>query len=755
MPEPIHQRAQAPAQRSGSGPAKPVRQSVRVTQILGRHPKSAKPTVARGHNRYEQEADRVADRVMQLPKPKGSDLSHRLGPDDRGTPRQQRGPGVEPGAEQGHDAGLLGQSPRVARILRAATPGSGRGLSCTQRSGETTELAPGLSGRIRQRLGAGEPLADDQRAFFEPRFGRGFAGVRVHRDPPASQLAASIGARAFTLGNAVFFRRGEYQPGSPRGRRLLGHELTHVVQQGGATEGRQPGIPVSSRADRVVAPERDIGDSYSDAELQAYLSFLNTGGAIEDHLDSDNKARTIVAAWRHGGSPYTLSPILKVLLIREMQSGFTGDDDEWAILELLWRSDNSALTTIFTTIQASDLNSDFHGSEWDELQVFYSRRFSGGMTDLLAGTVAPTGAPLPLGADLSLMEGLAAPSAVDQARVMAAINTEVRTSSGAPPTFSQTITGEADPWEVRVRDAINAAITSMYTRMVASRPARIPANMFADTHIDRVAADAQSETDSVYGSYYGSRPAFAVGTNIRDAFTTRDAGISASTANADWAANFRVLKLLNGNRDIADINRQHGAIHTRSTEWGLIAPILGFPLVPVLTEAENDSAAPHVTTGIVGTRRAELLDIHRNWPAFAGGGTIFLDRMKAATDAENRDKMYDLFGTVIHEYIHTLEHADHVAFRRTLRARQGGFVLREGMTEYLAKRVWDRVDFNSARRTLIEGVFQDPLNPDGHSIALPPRYDEWRNAGRAAMIVGLDNALAAFFLGRVDLIGGP
>lgn len=77
------------------------------------------------------------------------------------------------------------------------------------------------------------PLPDEVRSFMEPRFGADFSGVKVHTDAQADQLNRSVQARAFTTGQDVFFRQGEYNPASRGGQELIAHELTHVVQQNG------------------------------------------------------------------------------------------------------------------------------------------------------------------------------------------------------------------------------------------------------------------------------------------------------------------------------------------------------------------------------------------------------------------------------------------------------------------------------------------------------------------------------------------
>ncbi|WP_228013057.1 eCIS core domain-containing protein, partial [Nostoc edaphicum] len=93
--------------------------------------------------------------------------------------------------------------------------------------------APDLEASINQARGGGVAIADNIREPMEVAFGADFSGVKVHTDGQSDQLNRSIQARAFTTGQDVFFRQGEYNPGSRSGQELLAHELTHVVQQKG------------------------------------------------------------------------------------------------------------------------------------------------------------------------------------------------------------------------------------------------------------------------------------------------------------------------------------------------------------------------------------------------------------------------------------------------------------------------------------------------------------------------------------------
>jgi len=83
--------------------------------------------------------------------------------------------------------------------------------------------------------GRGQSLPGELRNFYEPRFGYDFSTIKVHTDSVAAKSAQSINALAYTSGNDIVFNSGQYSPDTDCGKRLLGHELTHVVQQGNHT----------------------------------------------------------------------------------------------------------------------------------------------------------------------------------------------------------------------------------------------------------------------------------------------------------------------------------------------------------------------------------------------------------------------------------------------------------------------------------------------------------------------------------------
>ena len=102
-----------------------------------------------------------------------------------------------------------------------------------------------LEQRLATQKGKGQPLSAEVRAFMEPRFGVDLGGVRVHTGGEAVQLTQALKAQAFTHGQDVYFGAGKYDPGTDAGKRLLAHELTHVVQQSGGRLQRRAAQVVS------------------------------------------------------------------------------------------------------------------------------------------------------------------------------------------------------------------------------------------------------------------------------------------------------------------------------------------------------------------------------------------------------------------------------------------------------------------------------------------------------------------------------
>jgi hypothetical protein len=216
-----------------------------LQRLLRQHVLQTKLTVSHPGDIFEQEAERVADDVMRMTEPAES------GPAESGlehggkrdTPRIQRMcPDCEelqreaaPG--QDHAGHAIADAAGACVVFRASHP--------TDWSGLDVPAPPTVADVIDS---PGEPLDPATRAFFEPRFGHDFGHVRVHTDAKAGASASALHAQAYTVGAHIAFGAGRYAPGHPGSRRLLAHELTHVVQQSSGAQ----------RVQRQIAGCQDI-----------------------------------------------------------------------------------------------------------------------------------------------------------------------------------------------------------------------------------------------------------------------------------------------------------------------------------------------------------------------------------------------------------------------------------------------------------------------------------------------------------------
>ncbi|MDT5267907.1 MAG: hypothetical protein QOH49_93 [Acidobacteriota bacterium] len=244
---------------------------------------------------FEQEADRVAESVMRMPDT---------------TVRLQRKCACGGGA-----CALCGEKPSIPRLPSTPPPLQRKpgdefaGVENEEASAETTAadedvprdvseegggpeegeavqtkrspfagaaLDATKAARVASRGGA--PLPDAVRSFFEPRFGFDFSRIRIHTGAEAAGGARAISARAYTVGRDIVFGAGEYAPSTAEGKRLLAHELTHVVQQSGGAASESDAAPThfagrgASAAVRLI--QRDPKKKKNGVTYKRYQVFV-------------------------------------------------------------------------------------------------------------------------------------------------------------------------------------------------------------------------------------------------------------------------------------------------------------------------------------------------------------------------------------------------------------------------------------------------------------------------------------------------
>lgn len=165
-----------------------------------------KLTIGQPNDKYEKEADSMADAVVN---------------------KTNQQPSI--------------QQKEISNIQRATSPAEEEPVQMMEEEEETVQTkanqntprtaSENISQKIKSTQGRGNPMNDKTRAEMEQGFGYDFSGVNVHTGQDAVQMNKELGAQAFTHGQDVYFNAGKYNPDSQQGKHLLAHELTHVVQQ--------------------------------------------------------------------------------------------------------------------------------------------------------------------------------------------------------------------------------------------------------------------------------------------------------------------------------------------------------------------------------------------------------------------------------------------------------------------------------------------------------------------------------------------
>lgn len=135
-----------------------------------------------------------------------------------------------------------------------------------------------MESQLSQLQGGGRQMPEGLRNIMESGFGQDFSQVRLHTDSEAANMSSSIHAKAFTLGNDIYFNQGQFSPNTTEGQRLVAHELTHVVQGTGKV-GRKD---LSSYKGIVKGIFKDANSSTFDTIWEHYITYK---GAFE--MDND------------------------------------------------------------------------------------------------------------------------------------------------------------------------------------------------------------------------------------------------------------------------------------------------------------------------------------------------------------------------------------------------------------------------------------------------------------------------------------
>ena len=327
-----------------AGASTPTAPASAAPSSLGHQQVQRRATVGAADDPAEHEADRTADRVMRMAAPEqdrptkvpaatpgsgGAGATAGAGgpgkpaavpaaptpapapaaPTPAPAPAPTTGPkpaapapaaapaaGPKPGASPGPTPPDQARRapPAKGGTSGGADGGAGAAEDVGSRGGGSAGPAPPVPEETQKYLdrsaGGGAPLPEEARRYFETRFKADFTAVRIHDDDAADRAAKSLAAVAFTRGNDIYFSAGAYDPVTEPGRKLLAHELTHVVQQA-------PGInrKAAPGASDVVRRGKGDKDKSSDSAKSSKKTKSATSFNNPDDIDPEDKEKAAKA----------------------------------------------------------------------------------------------------------------------------------------------------------------------------------------------------------------------------------------------------------------------------------------------------------------------------------------------------------------------------------------------------------------------------------------------------------------------------
>lgn len=256
-----------------------------------------KTTIGAADSPEEREADAMADKVVQ--RMASNEQEEEVQDQMHGSLQVQRSaeedqfftvdePAVQKktaiGAANGpeeQEADMMADKVIQRKSTYKTTASDSKPSSDSSDQGEqATEQKDGTVGKevenkLHSRSGAkGEPLPDQVKGDMESGFNADFDKVRIHNDAEAQDMSRSLGAQAFTHGSDIYFGQGKYQPNSTEGKRLLGHELTHTIQQGAVRRKKIQRSPVKYQVQQKKKEKRLIFYVDNSVKTDSDVKFL-------------------------------------------------------------------------------------------------------------------------------------------------------------------------------------------------------------------------------------------------------------------------------------------------------------------------------------------------------------------------------------------------------------------------------------------------------------------------------------------------
>lgn len=337
----------------------------------------------------------------------------------------------------------------------------------------------------------------------------------------------------------------------------------------------------------------------------------------------------------------------------------------------------------------------------------------------------------------------------DPANPPSGILRNVHTLSSEDKADAQRVLGP-DPAAIGAFDPKNAKVfeteleTFLRDDILADAPAAKAHNKqhdkgdtFEVPHVSHIGNRAKQAVDRVFGSFMTGKD-FQGGRNLHDKNVAEKRDIEKAAAPDDERvkkALGRVEKIINSDDKVEAMMRKYNVDRTREPEGTIIKTVKA----RVATDLQK-----------------ELLELMFDWSASAGKDGVRINMRKRGDAESNRERLWAMFGTLVHEYVHTLEHPKWNDYKvRTSKANpEAGATLREGVTELLARTVFSVTSLADKKlKKDVEGEYYDEEAPAAEGLRAGKYQPETNRAEQLAGIVGIHNIYGAYFVGRTDLVG--
>lgn len=615
---------------------------------------------------YEQEADAVADKVMRMPDPSINNSFFK---------------------------------PAITSIQRKCAHCEEEEKKMQRKEINENVNAPAETENYISSLSGGKQLDTKTRNFFEPRMGYDFSNVKIHTDTAAAKSAEAVNALAYTTGNNIVFNRDQFNPETESGKRLLGHELTHVVQQQHVLNVKVQRTSFYTDVESALG----LGPAYSFDAAYLVLSPLNSTDMLDTLSDIYSASTYIFESLINNVSAATGPVGINRLLAYMLGVKNALNQNNMS---------NAELATLSTTISSLPLN------QQQAIQQFTAAHRSAVSRDLYAGAHIPT--------------------AAEQASIETVLNpgaTATVSSSGAVTITlpsADPVCSNASNLEARIRAVL---VPIIHNGAVAFRARRAAGPNFPIAQATSMADLAQREVENYYEPYLarasrsGAAGSYSLGGSTRASSLLRDQSTAYSRIWNTVSGRLGWLKYWYDHQT----GNMNSVLHCDTSQ-----------IEAALNGMANDSAL-----------EADIGDFIDSWPAEATGGINIQPYLNASDLVCQR---WDTFTTIVHEFIHIIAHPN---FRRAEGVLNNAAleILKEGFDDVLRKELWEgggslrsrlTASSGSANRAVIEG---GSYTLDMSKVCNHTYYGNLPEAERIAGAVGMNNVKLAYFLGQTEYLG--